>query len=124
MSGRYSSEPMLDMYIFETTQNIEQLEMLILDTEKSGSYTRDMSKKLDKEVQLEIIGEGTEVDKNIIEHISEPLMHLVRNAIDHGIEAAEDREASGKAKTSTVTLEAKNVGSKVMVIVKDDGNSL
>lgn len=92
--------------------------------QKMRRILRDMSKKMDKEVQLELIGEETEVDKNIIEHISDPLMHLVRNSIDHGIEASEDREAIGKRRVGTVTLEAKNAGSDVLVIVKDDGKGL
>jgi two-component system chemotaxis sensor kinase CheA len=83
-----------------------------------------MSKKLDKEVQLNIIGEETEVDKNIIEHISDPLMHLVRNAVDHGIEAPEERLAKGKQRAGVITLEAKNAGSDVLIIVKDDGKGL
>jgi two-component system chemotaxis sensor kinase CheA len=83
-----------------------------------------MCHKLNKEVQLEIIGEDTEVDKNIIEHISDPLMHLVRNAIDHGIESAEVRQAKGKPKIGTITLEAKNIGSDVLIIIKDDGKGL
>lgn len=85
---------------------------------------RDMSKKLGKEVQLEIIGEETEVDKNIIEHITDPLMHLVRNAVDHGIELPEERQMIGKSKVGKVTLEAKNVGSDVHIIIKDDGKGL
>nr|WP_082058158.1 chemotaxis protein CheA [Clostridium aceticum] len=91
---------------------------------KMHRIVRDMSKKLNKEVALEIIGEETEVDKNIIEHISDPLMHLVRNAIDHGIETLEEREKKGKSALATVTLEAKNAGSDVIVIVKDDGKGL
>lgn len=91
---------------------------------KMHRIVRDMSRKLGKEVKLEIIGEETEVDKNIIEHISDPLMHLVRNALDHGIEPHEDRLAKGKPKTGTITLEAKNAGSDVLVIVKDDGKGL
>ncbi|KUO77025.1 MAG: chemotaxis protein CheA [Clostridia bacterium BRH_c25] len=91
---------------------------------KMHRIARDMCKKLGKEVQLEIIGEGTEVDKNIIEHISDPLMHLVRNALDHGIELPEDREAKGKPQAGTITLEAKNAGSDVLIIVKDDGKGL
>jgi len=91
---------------------------------KMQRIVRDMSRKLDKEVQLELIGEETEVDKNIIEHISDPLMHLIRNSIDHGIEAAGDREACGKPKAGKVTLIAKNAGSDVMVIVRDDGKGL
>lgn len=91
---------------------------------KMHRIVRDMSKKLGKEVGLELIGEDTEVDKNIIEHISDPLMHLIRNAIDHGIEAAEDRVACGKPEAGTLTLEAKNEGSDVLVVVRDDGRGL
>jgi Chemotaxis protein histidine kinase and related kinases len=91
---------------------------------KMHRIARDMGKKLKKEVQLELIGEETEVDKNIIEHISDPLMHLVRNAIDHGIEATENRVIAGKPKAGKVTLEAKNAGSDVLIIVKDDGKGL
>lgn len=85
---------------------------------------RDMSKRLEKEVHLKIIGEETEVDKNIIEHITDPLMHLVRNAIDHGIESTEDRFKKGKPREGTVTLEAKNAGNEVHIIIKDDGRGL
>jgi two-component system chemotaxis sensor kinase CheA len=91
---------------------------------KMQRIVRDMSKKMNKDVQLEIIGEETEVDKNIIDHISDPLMHIVRNAIDHGIEDAEDRVAMGKPQTGKVTLEARNAGSDVLVIIKDDGAGL
>lgn len=91
---------------------------------KMHRIVRDMSKKLSKEVELEVIGEETEVDKNIIEHISDPLMHLIRNSIDHGIEENEIREALGKERVGKVTLEAKNSGSDVLVIIKDDGKGL
>lgn len=92
--------------------------------QKMHRVARDMTKKLDKEVHLEMIGEATEVDKNIIEHISDPLMHLIRNSIDHGIEAAEERVARGKPGIGTVTLEARNAGSDVFVVVRDDGRGL
>lgn len=91
---------------------------------KMHRIVRDMCKKLDKKVNLDVIGEETEVDKNIIEHISDPLMHLIRNAIDHGIEDDEERVKLGKEITGTVTLEAKNSGSDVLVIIKDDGKGL
>ncbi len=85
----------------------------------------DVSRKLDKEIELEVIGENTEVDKNIIEHISDPLMHLIRNSVDHGIEEnAEDRIARGKPAKGKITLEAKNEGGKVYVSVRDDGKGL
>lgn len=85
---------------------------------------RDMSRKLNKEVVLEIFGEETEVDKNIIEHISDPLMHLVRNAIDHGLESNEERKRKGKSQAGKVVIEAKNAGSDVLIIVKDNGKGL
>ena len=85
---------------------------------------RDMGQKLEKEVNLEIIGEDTEVDKNIIERLSDPLMHLVRNAIDHGIETPVERVNKGKPSAGRIVLEAKNSGSDVLVIVKDDGRGL
>jgi two-component system chemotaxis sensor kinase CheA len=70
---------------------------------KMQRIVRDMCKKLDKEVQLELIGEETEVDKNIIEHISDPLMHLIRNSIDHGIETSAERIKKGKPHSRDVT---------------------
>lgn len=84
-----------------------------------------MSRKLGKDIELDVIGENTEVDKNIIEHISDPLMHLVRNSLDHGIEeSAESRLAVGKPEKGKITLEAKNEGGKVYISVRDDGRGL
>lgn len=91
---------------------------------KMHRIVRDMSKKLGKEINLRLIGEETEVDKNIVEHISDPLMHLIRNSIDHGIEPPEDRQINGKLQAGTVTLEARNAGSDVLIIVRDDGKGL
>lgn len=91
---------------------------------KMNRIVRDMSKKLSKKIKLEIIGEDTEVDKNIIEHISDPLMHLIRNAIDHGLETPEVRRIKGKQEVGTVTLEAKNEGNEVLIIIRDDGKGL
>lgn len=91
---------------------------------RMNRIVRDMCKSLNKDVRLEIIGEETEVDKNIIEHISDPLMHLIRNAVDHGIESAEERRRKGKPETGTITLKAKNEGGDVLIIVKDDGKGL
>ena len=74
---------------------------------KMHRMVRDICRKHNKEVELRIAGEETEVDKNLIEHISDPLMHLVRNAIDHGIESPEERIALGKSESGTLLLEAK-----------------
>ncbi|MDA8441726.1 MAG: chemotaxis protein CheA, partial [Peptococcaceae bacterium] len=92
--------------------------------QKMHRILRDMSKRLGKEVTLEIVGEQTEVDKNIIEHISDPLMHLVRNSIDHGIESNQQRLAAGKTAPATITLEATNAGGDVLILVKDNGKGL
>jgi two-component system chemotaxis sensor kinase CheA len=110
----------------ELQDMVMAIRMVPLSTtfQKMHRIVRDMSKKLDKQVELKLLGEETEVDKNIIEHISDPLMHLVRNSIDHGIEASEDRIAAGKPQKGTITLEAKNAGSDVLVFVKDDGKGL
>lgn len=92
--------------------------------QKMHRIVRDMCKNLGKEVQLKLVGEETEVDKNVIQHISDPLMHLIRNSVDHGIELPEDRSAAGKARAGTVTLEARNSGGDVYVFIKDDGKGL
>ena len=63
--------------------------------QKMNRIVFDVSRKLRKDIDFEMVGENTEVDKNIIEHISDPLMHLVRNAVDHGIETDEDRQSTG-----------------------------
>jgi two-component system chemotaxis sensor kinase CheA len=107
----------------EMQDTIMSIRMLPVDTvfQKMKRVVRDMNKKLGKDVYLEIIGEETEVDKSVIEHISDPLMHLVRNSIDHEIEDGDKREASGKPREGTLTLEAKNSGSDVLITVRDDG---
>ena len=122
----YKSARQLNKITSEIQDMVMSIRMVPLSAtfHKMHRVVRDMCKKLGKEVRLEIIGEETEVDKNIIEHISDPLMHLVRNAVDHGIESAEEREAKGKNPTGTIVLEAKNAGSDVHIIVKDDGKGL
>ena len=110
----------------EIQDKVMEIRMVPLATtfQRMHRIVRDMSKKLGKSVQLQLIGEDTEVDKNIIEHISDPLMHLVRNAVDHGLETAEEREQAGKPRTGTLTLEALNNGGEVLIIVRDDGRGL
>ncbi len=92
--------------------------------QKMNRIVFDMSRKLDKDVEFEMIGDTTEVDKNIIEHISDPLMHLVRNSVDHGIETREERMAAGKTEKGKVTLSAKTESGKVWISVTDNGAGL
>ncbi|MGE5474400.1 MAG: chemotaxis protein CheW [Ignavibacteriales bacterium] len=97
---------------------------LALTFQKMNRLVRDMSRQLKKEIQLEILGETTEVDKNIIEHLSDPLMHIIRNSIDHGIETPQDRIAKGKPQKGKIILEGKNAGGDVWILIKDDGRGL
>ncbi|MGI6683972.1 MAG: chemotaxis protein CheW [Bacillota bacterium] len=97
---------------------------LTVTFQKMNRIVRDMSKKLNKEVVLEIFGEETEVDKNIIERITDPLMHLIRNAIDHGLESSEERKEKGKTEPAKVIIEARNAGSDVLISVTDNGKGL
>lgn len=92
--------------------------------QKMNRIVFDVSRKLGKDIEFEMIGDATEVDKNIIEHISDPLMHLVRNAVDHGIETNEERAASGKTEKGKVTLSAKTEAGKVWITVQDNGTGL
>ena len=85
---------------------------------------RDSAGKLNKNVQLKIIGEGTELDKGLIEKISDPLTHLVRNSLDHGIEFPDERIASGKDPQGTITLRAAHQGGNIVIEVSDDGAGL
>ncbi|MDH4234176.1 MAG: chemotaxis protein CheW [Gallionella sp.] len=85
---------------------------------------RDNAIKLNKKVRLKIIGEGTELDKGLIEKISDPLNHLVRNSLDHGIELPEERIARGKDPQGTITLKAAHQGGNIVIEVSDDGAGL
>jgi len=92
--------------------------------QKMNRIVFDVSRKLGKDIEFEMIGEQTEVDKNIIEHISDPLMHLVRNAVDHGIETNEERMETGKPNKGKVTLSARTEAGKVWISVEDNGKGL
>lgn len=85
---------------------------------------RDLSTRLGKQVRLRTVGESTELDKGLIEKIADPLVHLVRNSIDHGLELPEVRRAAGKDETGTITLAASHQGGHIVVEVSDDGRGL
>lgn len=82
---------------------------------------RDLQKDLNKKINLEIEGEDTELDKSVVEDLLDPIMHCVRNSVDHGIEAPEVRRAAGKPETGTVLLKASNEGNLIVIEIKDDG---
>lgn len=85
---------------------------------------RDLSKELEKEVNLVIVGEETELDKTLIEEINDPLVHLVRNSVDHGIETPAERIARGKDPKGTLTLSATHEGNNVIISIEDDGKGI
>lgn len=85
---------------------------------------RDLSAKLGKQVELKTLGETTELDKSLIERITDPLTHLIRNSLDHGIESPEKRVAAGKSPSGTITLKAYHQGGNIVIEVGDDGAGL
>jgi len=85
---------------------------------------RDLARNLKKEIDLEMIGEDTDLDKNLVEALADPLVHLVRNAVDHGIELPSEREAAGKPRKGTVKLSASQEGDHIMLSIADDGKGM
>ncbi|MBD8067123.1 chemotaxis protein CheA [Devosia sp. PTR5] len=82
---------------------------------------RELATKTGKKIKLETIGEATEIDKTVIEQLSDPLTHMIRNSADHGIETPEKRLAGGKSETGTIRLSAEQAGGNILIIVEDDG---
>ncbi|MBI6886357.1 chemotaxis protein CheA [Pseudomonas putida] len=85
---------------------------------------RDLARQLKKEINLELVGEETDLDKNLVEALADPLVHLVRNAVDHGIEMPDERETSGKARTGRVVLSAEQEGDHILLSISDDGKGM
>ncbi|EAT12577.1 chemotaxis protein CheA [Bermanella marisrubri] len=85
---------------------------------------RDLARNLKKEVTLELRGEETDLDKNLVEALADPLVHLVRNAVDHGVEMPDEREASGKSRNGTVILSAEQEGDHILLSIQDDGKGM
>ncbi|NTW16351.1 MAG: chemotaxis protein CheA, partial [Syntrophaceae bacterium] len=92
--------------------------------QRMSRLVRDLSKSAGKSVNVVTVGEDTEIDKNMVEEIYNPLVHLIRNAVDHGIEAAEERIKVGKKETGTIQLKAYHKGGNVMIEISDDGKGL
>ena len=121
-------------------QAVSQLDLLVSDLQNSVMKTRmqpigrlfqkypriarDLARQLGKDVELVLAGEETEVDKTMVEDLADPLVHLVRNAVDHGVELPEERLGSGKPAKSIVRLEARQEGDHIVLIVADDGRGM
>jgi two-component system chemotaxis sensor kinase CheA len=121
-------------------QAVSQLDLLVSDLQNAVMKTRmqpigrlfqkypriarDLARNLGKDVELQLIGEDTEIDKTMIEDLSDPIIHLIRNAVDHGVEGPEERLAAGKPEKSQVRLEARQEGDHIVLIVADDGKGM
>ncbi len=107
-------------------EGIMQLRMMPISGvfNKYPRVVRDLSRKVNKEVELVIEGKETELDKSVVEKITDPLMHILRNAVDHGIETPEVRKKAGKPEKGTVFLRAYHRGSSIIIEVEDDGKGI
>lgn len=92
--------------------------------QKMARLVRDVARKSGKKVELILSGEDTELDKTVIQQIGDPLVHMIRNAVDHGVESPQDRLAAGKTETGEVRLSAKHQGGKIVIEIADDGKGL
>ncbi len=110
----------------ELQENVMRIRMLPISFafNRFPRMIRDLSMKIGKKVDLQIYGENTELDKTVMEKISDPLVHLVRNAIDHGIETHEQRKAMGKPEIGTIKLDAYHKGGNIVIEITDDGKGI
>ena len=124
----------------ELTETLEQMDRVTTDLQsvvmkvrmvpvgqvfnRFPRMVRDLAKELNKEINLTIEGEETELDRTVIDEIGDPLMHLLRNSLDHGVEHPDDREAKGKPRTGEVGLIARHEGNNVVIMVTDDGKGI
>ncbi len=124
----------------ELDQSVTQLDMLVVNLQNAVMKTRmqpigrlfkkyprlarDLARSLGKDVELVLIGEETEMDKTMIEDLNDPLVHLVRNAVDHGVETIEGRIAAGKPEKSQVELSARQEGDHILITIADDGRGM
>lgn len=110
----------------ELQESVMQIRMLPISFafNRFPRLVHDLSRKLGKSVEIKLVGEHTELDKTVLEKISDPLVHLVRNSLDHGLETPQQREASGKPPSGTIELAAFHEGGSIIIEVKDDGAGL
>ncbi len=116
----------IDFVTSELQMQVLKIRMIPVEKvfKKFPRIVRNLSRDLGKEVNLEIIGEETELDRSVVDEIGDPLIHLIRNALDHGLELPEDRVASGKPRTGNVVLAANHEGNQIIISIKDDGRGI
>ena len=140
IASTLSEEDKNDEFIRQLTETSTQIDFITTELQTAVMKTRmvpigkvfnkfprlvrDLSKEFSKEIELIIVGQETELDKSVIEEISDPLVHLIRNAVDHGIEKPEERLQIGKPAKGSVTLAARHEGNHIIIEVQDDGRGL
>jgi two-component system chemotaxis sensor kinase CheA len=136
LKEQYQTEPLVG-YLNETNvylgrlmndlqESVMRLRMVPVGTvfNRFPRLVRDLSRKVGKEIKLVIKGEDTELDKTVVELIGDPLMHLIRNSVDHGIEVPQKRREAGKPELGTITLDAYHEGNHIAILISDDGDGL
>jgi two-component system chemotaxis sensor kinase CheA len=135
MQGKHDSATLraLDEAVGELDHLVCDLQNAVMKTrmqpigrlfQKYPRMARDLARQLGKDVDLELIGEETELDRNIIEDLGDPLVHLVRNAVDHGLETREERKALGKPEKCVLRLSAQQAGDHILIQISDDGRGM
>jgi two-component system chemotaxis sensor kinase CheA len=116
----------IDFVTSELQMQVLKIRMIPVEKvfKKFPRIVRNLSRDLGKEVELEIIGEETELDRSVVDEIGDPLIHLIRNSLDHGIELPDDRVAAGKPRTGRVVLSATHEGNQIIISIKDDGRGI
>lgn len=135
LNGRSDTETLhaLDLAVSQLDLLVSDLQNAVMKTrmqpigrlfQKYPRIARDLARNLGKDVELVLSGEETEIDKTMIEDLSDPIIHLIRNAVDHGVEETQDRLANGKPEKSIVRLEARQEGDHIVILVADDGRGM
>ncbi|MCL1860091.1 MAG: chemotaxis protein CheA [Proteobacteria bacterium] len=135
LNGRNDTETLhaLDVAVSQLDLLVSDLQNAVMKTrmqpigrlfQKYPRIARDLARGLGKDVELVLVGEETEIDKTMIEDLSDPIIHLIRNAVDHGVESAEERRIAGKSEKADVRLEARQEGDHILILVADDGHGM
>ena len=117
---------LLERHIREMQDSIMNIRMVPMDSiySKFPKVIRDISKKVSKKVEFKHEGDSVEIDKAMIEGLTDPLMHIIRNSLDHGLETPEDRVANGKSETGTITISAEQANGQMIISIIDDGRGV
>jgi len=135
LNGRSDTETLhaLDVAVSQLDLLVSDLQNAVMKTrmqpigrlfQKYPRIARDLARNLGKDVELVLVGEETEIDKTMIEDLSDPIIHLIRNAVDHGVESVEERRLAGKPEKAAVRLEARQEGDHIVILVADDGHGM